>query len=68
MDKFRPEELLGYEAYICGFDDYLQVRSKYVDVDVLVSCINPDGHGEAATGMTSNFEWGRVYKVEAIEL
>lgn len=53
---------------ICWFDDYLQVRSKYVDVDVLVSCINPDGHGEAATGMTSNFEWGRVYKVEAIEL
>lgn len=40
--------------------DYLGELSKWMDIDVLPPCINPDGHGSTAIGMPMNMEGGDV--------
>ena len=40
--------------------DYLAELSKWMDIDVLPPCINPNGHGETAIGMPKNMECGDI--------
>lgn len=44
----------------CGPSDYLKVLEKYMDLDILPSCIHPEGQGEAAPGQPPNFLGGRI--------
>eukprot|EP00797_Seminavis_robusta_P029728 Sro603_g173830.1 SEC14-like protein 2 (475) ;mRNA; r:3807-5231 len=40
--------------------NYLQVLDKYLDVDVLPPCINPNGKGETAMGMPKSLVAGKI--------
>ncbi|CAB9514411.1 SEC14-like protein [Seminavis robusta] len=40
--------------------DYLAELGKWMDVDVLPQCINPDGHGETAIGMPKYMQGGQI--------
>lgn len=40
--------------------NYLGELSKWMDIDVLPRCINPNGHGETAIGMPKYMEGGRI--------
>mmetsp|Transcript_12593 Transcript_12593/g.20997 ORF Transcript_12593/g.20997 Transcript_12593/m.20997 type:complete len:349 (-) Transcript_12593:69-1115(-) len=55
---FDPGVLAKVE--ICGSSDFLEVLEKYMDLNVLPPCINPNGHGEAVESMPPNFEGGKI--------
>lgn len=40
--------------------NYLEVLNEYIDLNVLPSCIYPQGQGEPAIGMPQNLEGGRI--------
>ncbi len=40
--------------------DYLDELSKWMDIDVLPRCINPNGHGETAIGMPKTMDCGII--------
>ena len=40
--------------------DYLEELGKWMDIEVLPQCINPNGKGETAIGMPKNLEGGLI--------
>lgn len=59
--KFYDPKVVNKMEF-CGADNYLSVLSRYVDLDVLPRCINPEGSGEARAG-SRNFDGGDVNSV-----
>jgi CRAL/TRIO domain len=43
-----------------GGHNYLQVLEKYIDLEILPSCIFSKGNGEAVSGMSSSFQGGEI--------
>ena len=43
-----------------GPKDHLEILSKYMDLDVLPPCINPEGRGTTAIGMPPSLEGGKI--------
>ena len=48
------------DQMIFAGSDYLTELSKWMDIDVLPPCINPNGHGETAVGMPENMDCGTI--------
>lgn len=61
MAKQFFEPFVAEKIIFCG-SDYLTTLEKYMDVSILPTCLNPEGHGVAQKGFPSKFEGGLVYE------
>ena len=59
VKRFFPD-FIQRKMEFTGCNNYLEVLEKYMDLDILPPCINPDGHGEAAPGMPPSFAGGEI--------
>ena len=54
IKHFFSEE--SRQQMIFADSNYLEELSKWMDIDVLPPCINPNGHGTTAVGMPKNMD------------
>lgn len=59
VKNFFDEDLIDRMIFTKP-DNYLDILSQYMDLDVLPPCINPKGHGETAVGMPKRMEGGQI--------
>jgi hypothetical protein len=59
VKRFFPD-FMQQKMEFAGYHNYLQVLEKYLDLEILPPCVNPDGKGQAVPDMPPNFDGGKV--------